>query len=1277
MNAPYFKPLKRIFYLAVCFVLVTVAILGILAYCFLKPYYLRAESYDLKTLEDFDLATIFYDRSGSEIGRLFTENRVFLKHDEIPNSMRRATVAVEDKRFYSHKGIDLRGIARALYYDIKNRKCVQGGSTLTQQIAKHLIGHSERTLDRKLVEAFLAFRIEREYSKAQILDLYLNRIYFGKGYFGLGAAAKGYFGKAAKDLTVAECATLASIIKAPNIFSPRNDIDLSTRHRNFVLLLMAEQHLLTNAEADKASVAPLLLVPEVTQSHGQGYFMALATKDLRRALDLEEGEEIPGGLSVRTTLDAAMQRSSEAEVVKKLGEIEGKLSSGKQEEGGDANELQVAALTLDLNSGAVRVLIGGRDYQKSPFDRARMARRENGALLQPFIYSLAFDRLHLHPASMVKASFLDDSAATEEGNVGLGDPENDLGKPFLMVQDALASSNRACASRVGLQLGVSNIAEWLSSAGVRSSSDGSGSLMALEQHTLYEITSLYQMLGNGGRYIEPYCIESVVNNRGETLYQRQNTMGRQLLTPVTARQMSLVLQSAVHNGSASILAHDGFASPVAGMTGYSAGYRDAWFVGYTPSLATGVWIGYDRSVPIEPQSVATKSALSIWENMMQRIVEKNPGAPVFPVSKILTKVEVEKRTGIIQGMGFMAPAPENEFVYLTQEQIRQAQSRDPATTSGKSGWLDTMAAGSGDGSLSPTSGGRQATELNAEIPPVIKYRMPALRGDIFTADGKILATTTQSQNLVLNWPPPDVASADDQILAWVHRRLTLAHNWLKKDIDITDADLLSLYRFQRFQPILVAQDLTSNQINDFSTTSLKAEGFSLQGIPQRLYPQGDSLAHVLGYLQRTQGRSHKQYQAEDVIYDDYHGAAGLEGYFDKELRGQEGQVIIETTPDGFTQKAVVDNEATMGASIRLTINSKIQEAAENSIDHIRSGAVIVMNIHNGDILAMASRPTFDPNSFIPFLPAEKWEDLVQDVKRPLLDRVYRQQNPPGSSFKIITTLAAMRAGVFDENRKVDCPGFFQVGNMRYILPQERSSPISFRDAIAHSYNTYFFDLGLRAGRDALVSTAQDLGIGQPTGFILPGELSGLMPDDRFVRIAHKRAMGPGDVANASVGQGDVLATPLQMVTLMSAVANGGTLYRPRLVEQIEDPDGKSIKSFPNEKIRVVSLPMDGTKKLISGLVGVTEMGTGKAAQIPGLKIASKTGTAQVGTKTQPRQIAWFVGFLPAYDPQYAFAVMVEGDLDQDLHGGGDAAPVAGKLFGQVFSNSQSLAQIKR
>ncbi len=1234
---------------------------------------LDAEKYDLTKLYDFDVVTVFYDRHGEEIGRLFVEDRRLLTHNQIPDLMRKAIVAVEDKRFYVHHGIDYQGTMRALWANIRAGTVRQGGSTITQQLAKHLMGNFEKTFDRKLVEAFLARRIEKDYSKEAILDYYLNRIYFGKGSFGLGSAAKGYFGKSPMELNVAECALLAGIVKSPTNRSPRNDPKKATQCRDCAIKKMREQNLISAREARLAGSTSITLAPLVAVGGSGGvhsYFMGVATRELQEVLGLQDEAAIPQGLRVNTTLDLQMQKDAEVETRKKLKQIEAELASQKMgETHPNHGPLQAAALMLELNSGAIRIVIGGRDYKESPFDRVTMARRENGSLLQPFLYALAFRQLHLHPASMINASFLGSPDSSKPEEVALGDPKKDLTKHFLAIQDALAFANQACATRVGLQLGVKNFVDWLVSAGIEKPTPTvAESLWPLQPLTLMEIASLYQLMGNDGVRRPPYTIESVVNARDEVIYQAGRSGAQALLDPLVAQQMTLTLQAVTREGRASALSNDyAFPAPVVGMTGYSEGYRDSWFAGYTPSVVAAVWVGFDESIPIGNKSIATRCAISLWGNIMQKVLASDTRGAAFPVPASLGKVEVNRRTGAIRGPGFLMPAAGDIFVYLNQHQLGELPHEGQLPSTGAeqpdwSDWLGTM--------MNSPDTATPLPLLTDEEPNVIplqaEYRIPGLRGDILTADGKVLATTIQSQNMVLSWPSVEVAQQEEEVMIWVREHLVGASKWLGRVIDIPDSELRSEYRFQRFHPIVVAENLTPAQVLAFPECALAKENFSLQGIPQRAYPQGRLFSHGAGYLKRSQGRNRRQYQAGEVIHDDYAGAYGLEEVLNRELTGKDGHLTIVTTPEGFTKRATVDMEATVGLTVRTTIDSRIQAAAEKSMESIRSGAIVVLNVNTGDVVAMASHPDFDPGSFIPSLPPEQWQALVSAEKNPLLNRAYRDRQPPGSTFKVITSLAAMRAGVFDPDRVIQCPGYFQVGNLTFNFPKETES-VSFRKAVANSYNTYFMDLGLRAGRDALISAAREMGVGQPTGIILPDEAPGLMPDPDFVRVTHKRLMGQGDVANASIGQGDVLVTPLQMANWLAAVANEGTLYKPRIVTQLEDRSGKIVTTFPTAILAHIAFPSAPLKKLKDALVAVVEEGTGSSAEVPGIPMAAKTGTAQVGSKKQPRQIAWMGGYLPADHPQYSFAVMIEGDVDQDLHGGTSAGPLVAQIFTKVYS----------
>jgi len=334
-----------------------------------------------------------------------------------------------------------------------------------------------------------------------------------------------------------------------------------------------------------------------------------------------------------------------------------------------------------------------------------------------------------------------------------------------------------------------------------------------------------------------------------------------------------------------------------------------------------------------------------------------------------------------------------------------------------------------------------------------------------------------------------------------------------------------------------------------------------------------------------------------------------------------------------------------------------------------------MDINTGDVVAMASHPTFDPNIFLPTIAKDEWDVLQNGEFNPLLDRTIHAQYPPGSGFKTVTSIAAMRAGVFDPNWVVHCTGSFDLGSMHMDLKTEKGD-VTYLEALTHSYNTYFATLGLKIGRDILLDTARSLNFGSLTGIDLPGELPGFIPDPESVRRMHQRdfQVAGGDTALTAIGQGDVLVTPLQMADFMAALANGGTVYHPRLVKDIEDRNGNVIKGFPVETLRTVTFDPKWMPDLKAAMINVVDDGTATVVHRDDMKIAAKTGTAQVGSKTHRRQIAWLSGYLPADNPQYSFSVMVEGQFSDNrddtetggLLGGVEAGAIAKDIFDQVY-----------
>ena len=476
---------------------------------------------------------------------------------------------------------------------------------------------------------------------------------------------------------------------------------------------------------------------------------------------------------------------------------------------------------------------------------------------------------------------------------------------------------------------------------------------------------------------------------------------------------------------------------------------------------------------------------------------------------------------------------------------------------------------------------------------------------------------------------------------------------------------------------MVMENLTPYQVDKIQSAGLEARGFGFQTAPLRKYPRGTELAHALGYLSRDQQRNRGKYLSGDVIYDRYKGASGLEQVFNKDLTGKDGRFMISTTPEGYARSAVVGEPAAYGNNVRLSIDSKIQAAMETAMaaspNPMKAGVMI--DIHTGDVVAIASQPTFDPNIFVPSISADEWNLLNTAEYNPLLDRSIHAQYPPGSGFKTVTSIAAMRAGVFDPNWVVHCTGYFDLGSMHMDLKNEHGD-VTYLEGLTHSYNTYFVTLGLKVGRDVLIDTARSLNFGSLTNINLPGELPGFIPDPESVKRIHQRDFGVagGDTALTAIGQGDVLVTPLQMADFMAAVANNGTIYRPRLIKQIEDRSGNVVKTFPVETLRTVTFDDKWMPELRAAMVNVVEEGTATVVRRDDMKIAAKTGTAQVGTKEHRRQIAWLSGYLPADNPQYAFSVMIEGRFSDNrndteeggLLGGREAGAICHDIFSQIY-----------
>ena len=565
----------------------------------------------------------------------------------IPQPVIDAVLAAEDQRFYEHHGVDWVRLGGALISNVRARRTVQGGSTLTQQLVKNLYVGSKRTLWRKGHEAFRAVLLELRHDKAEILEAYINQIYLGQNgalaIHGVERAAQHYFGKSAEALTLEEAALLASLIPAPNRYTPLRHPELALKRRNLVLRLMREQGRIT-PEAERAAAAkPVRLVRAEPPPSPGSFFVSW----LRRDLDARLGEVVlsEAGLSIFSTLDAGFQRAAESAVSKGLAELERRqprLSRGK-------TRPEAALVALDPQTGDVLALVGGRDAARSSFNRAVSARRQPGSLMKPIVAAAALSRDgndHL----LTLASVLADEPLEVEVPEGLWRPVNFDGRHrgAVTLRDALEQSLNVPFARLGLEVGLVRVAETARRFGIGGALRPvpSVSLGAFEVSPL-EITAAYTVFASGGRRASPRHTLAVLEPGGR-VRAGQDVRRERVLEEAEAHLVVSALRGVVERGTARSLRGLGVRAPVAGKTGTTDGERDAWFVGFTPDLVVGVWVGFDGDTKLG--LTGAEAALPIFAAFAEGALARALPEP-FALPKRVDVVEIDPHTGLRAGPG--------------------------------------------------------------------------------------------------------------------------------------------------------------------------------------------------------------------------------------------------------------------------------------------------------------------------------------------------------------------------------------------------------------------------------------------------------------------------------------------------------------------------------------------------------------------------------------------------------------------------------------------------
>ncbi|HEY0591709.1 MAG TPA: PBP1A family penicillin-binding protein, partial [Thermoanaerobaculia bacterium] len=558
---------------------------------------------------------------------------------EVPKDLIDAVLAVEDRNFYKHEGISIRGILRAFVTNMRRGETVAGGSTLTQQLVKNLFLTHERTYTRKIKEALMAVILEMRYSKDEILEAYLNEIYLGQNgavqIVGVEQAAQSYFGKHVKRLTLAEAATIAGIIRSPNVYSPLRNPERAKQRRNLALGLMLEQERITQGEHDAALKSPMRTAKFPRSINSAPYFVDFVLRQLRETYPETQLET--EGLRIFTTLDTMMQRAADRALEDGIDDLR---KSYRHIRNAD-QPLQGVVITIQPGTGYVRALVGGRDYQKSQFNRALQAKRQPGSLFKPFVYVAAMDPRRGDKA-LTAASVLDDSPIS----VGTWTPQN-YDNQFhgrITVREALVHSYNIPAVRAAMDAGVENVIELASEVGVRSSLKPYPSIsLGSFEVTPLEIAYAYSVFANEGVKATPVSILSVVTREGKVLESRDVKMAR--VAPANVSYiMNDILQEVVRRGTAARVRSSGITRDYAGKTGTTNDYRDSWFIGYSPRVLSVVWIGFDDNRTTRLSGA--NGALPIWIDYMKRIAPMIPDAQ-FKRPDDVVSAEIDPETGLL------------------------------------------------------------------------------------------------------------------------------------------------------------------------------------------------------------------------------------------------------------------------------------------------------------------------------------------------------------------------------------------------------------------------------------------------------------------------------------------------------------------------------------------------------------------------------------------------------------------------------------------------------
>lgn len=579
----------------------------------------------------------------------------------------------------------------------------------------------------------------------------------------------------------------------------------------------------------------------------------------------------------------------------------------------------------------------------------------------------------------------------------------------------------------------------------------------------------------------------------------------------------------------------------------------------------------------------------------------------------------------------------------------------------------------GDAAVSAARAASSGSYLLRKDARTISLRIPAPRGMILDRNGEVFAQNRVVYRLSLQYQQFENVDRDF-VVQWGRARIDAMRLLLPDLVSISDEELYQHYRHRRWLPLYV-----SGEIDEDRAALLRPKlpnGAVLTPVYSRFYPHAGLAAHVIGYSGTVGKLPTGPINHNDPLWEEMEGRGGLEKLFNSRLTGQPGmkRLIFDEHGNKLLEEQVT--RPVPGGTLVTTLNLKWQLIAEKALaDGCERGAFVVIDAVTGEVLVLASRPTFDLNQFIPRISDEAFRALNEDPATPLYGRAFQSAYPPASTYKAIVAATALNEGVVTAESLIDCPVAIQVGNAVFNNWSDKpEGSINVTRAIARSCNTWFYQVALQMGARPFLETSRRMGFGQRSGLPLIGETPGILPDDEWMLKNERRRILPGDTANLSIGQGSLLASPLQVAQAMASIANGEVVPKLHLIHQEQDMLGRVLRAAAPERKASLGLSPYAVSVTRIGMADVVNGsgGTGWGAKLSYAKLCGKTGTAQWGPESKNQRLAWFAGFMPEENPRYAFAVLYEGKPHQRVSGGRLAAPMVKAFFEGIKTDIEDL-----